>query len=776
LDNKINGATPANTARKRRRYRPKAWSVFHVLAISLLFLLSACAPPSPPTATPTSTAALNTISAHETEILWDEWGVPHIYGKDTKSMFYAFGWAQMHSHGDLILKLYGQARGRTAEYWGEELLPSDLASQAKGIPVRSYLESERSVHTHGIPDRAHEWYVAQTPQFRHYLDAFAAGINDYAGTHPERIADAVEVVLPVDGVDVIAHTHRVLHYEFILGSGYLGGVPSQAVIEQWLKQPQAASAVGGKLSAGSNAWAIAPSRTSGGRAMLLQNPHLLWGDFNLFYEAQLTTPGYDAYGASLVGFPVLTYSFNDDLGWALTVNVFDGVDHYELTLVDGGYRWEGNVRAFETEAVTLKVQQPDGTLREEPLRIERSIHGPVVARKGDKALALRVVGLDAPRALEQWWAMSRAHNLGEFEAALRRLQLPFLSVIYADRDGHIIHLFNGLLPKRSQGDFAYWQGVVPGDTSATLWTEYHPYNDLPRVVDPASGWLHNSNEPPWMTTFPYALNPEDYPPYTTLPPMTTMRSERSGRMLIEDSSMSFDELVSHKHSTRLELADRVLGDLLPAAREQGGIASQAANLLAAWDRKADADSLGALLFMAWFQEITKGQADLPRLMSIFAVPWDLADPYSTPRGLKDPQAAAAALEAAASQFMSTCGTLEVPYGEVQRLRLGGLDLPGNGGAGDPWGIFRVTYFFPAADGKFQAVAGDTYVAAIEFSDPVRAKALLSYGNATQPGSPHVGDQLELYARKELRPVWRTRAEIEANLEFREAVNEPTQPQ
>jgi acyl-homoserine lactone acylase PvdQ len=91
-----------------------------------------------------------------------------------------------------------------------------------------------------------------------------------------------------------------------------------------------------------------------------------------------------------------------------------------------------------------------------------------------------------------------------------------------DRDGHIMHLFNARLPKRPQGDFVYWQGVVSGDTSATLWTEYHPYDDLPRVVDPASGWLHNSNEPPWTTTFPYALDPEDHPPYTTLPPMTTI--------------------------------------------------------------------------------------------------------------------------------------------------------------------------------------------------------------------------------------------------------------
>jgi acyl-homoserine-lactone acylase len=387
LDNTIKDMPRVNAVCKRRRHRPKVWSVFHILAMLLLFFLSACAPPSPPTTTPTSAASPDTISVQETEILWDKWGVPHIYGKDMEGLFYAFGWAQMHSHGDLIFKLYGQARGRAAEYWGEELLPSDQALQAKGIPVPSYLDSDRAVHTYGIPDRAREWYKAQTPQFRRYLDAFATGINAYAQEHPERIADAVEVVLPVDGVDVIAHTHRVINYEFILASGYLGGVPNQAVIEQWLKQPQAASAIGSKLPVGSNAWAIAPSRTSDGRAMLLQNPHLLWEGFNLFYEVQLTAPGYDAYGASLVGFPVLTYSFNDYLGWAHTVNVFDGVDHYELTMENGGYRWDGEVRAFETETVTLKVRQPDGTLREEPLRIERSIHGPVVARKENKALA-----------------------------------------------------------------------------------------------------------------------------------------------------------------------------------------------------------------------------------------------------------------------------------------------------------------------------------------------------------------------------------------------------
>jgi acyl-homoserine lactone acylase PvdQ len=120
------------------------------------------------------------VPTKSTEILWDTFGVPHIYAKDDRSAFYAFGWAQMQSHGDLLLRLYGQARGRAAEYWGEE-----------------YTESDQWVLTTGIPERARTWYKAQSPTFRSYLDAFAAGINAYASQHGDLINDEVEAVLPV---------------------------------------------------------------------------------------------------------------------------------------------------------------------------------------------------------------------------------------------------------------------------------------------------------------------------------------------------------------------------------------------------------------------------------------------------------------------------------------------------------------------------------------------------------------------------------------------------
>jgi acyl-homoserine-lactone acylase len=420
------------------------------------------------------------LSPKSTEILWDTYGVPHIYGKEPRDAFFAFGWAQMQSHGNLILRLYGISRGRAAEYWGED-----------------YLESDRWARTVGIPDRARIWYEAQSPAFRSYLDAFAEGINHYAQKHPELIDDEVEVVLPIKGVDLLAHLQRVLHFTFVIDPETIAGISKE------------------ERNYGSNAWAIAPSHSESGHAMLLANPHLPWSDLFLWYEAQITAPGIDAYGATLVGIPVLAIAFNDNLGWTYTVNTHDGWDVYELKLADGGYLFDGKVRAFEEEEQSLKVKQSNGMMRSQKLLVKRSIHGSVVAEKENKAIALRVVGLNRPRVLEQWWDMARAKKLSEFEAVLKRLQLPMFTVMYGDREGHIMHLFNGQVPVHSQGDFDYWQGIIPGDTSTTLWTKIHPYEDLPRLLDPSSGWLQNANDPPWTTTFPRELSPDNYPSYRT---------------------------------------------------------------------------------------------------------------------------------------------------------------------------------------------------------------------------------------------------------------------
>ena len=663
-----------------------------------------------------------------TEILWDRYGVPHIFAPNEAELFYAFGRAQTRAHGNLLLRLYGEARGRAAEYWGEE-----------------HLESDRWLRTMGIPERAGNWYQRQTPAFRSYLDAFAQGVNDYATENNAEIDPDRLIVLPVHATDILAHLQRMIHFTFV---------------SRW----QAVNAAAERRdSRGSNAWAIAPSRSASGHAMLLANPHLPWSGRFRYFEAHMQTEGLNIYGANLVGLPVLGTAFNEHLGWTHTVNTLDGQDLYELKVAAGGYRWNGRTIPFDEHQEILKIKQPDGSWKEENLIVKRSIHGPVVSESEGNALSLRVVGLDQPGALEQWWNMGRARNLQEFEDAVRELQIPMFTIIYADRDGRVMHLFNGRVPVRPKGDWD-WRGTVPGDTDQTLWTATHRYRDLPRVLDPPSGWLQNANDPPWTTTFPRALKPANFPAYMA-PRWMSFRAQRSARMLADDEEISFEELVRYKHSTRMELADRILDELLPAAKRYGSAnARRAAAVLEAWDRRADAASRGAVLFQAFAD---KGAERFPH-STLFATPWSETSPRITPDGLSDPAGAVAVLEAAANEVKSDYGSLDVAWGEVHRLRIDDVDLPANGGASE-LGIFRVTNFRPDGDARFRAEGGDSFVALVEFSQPVRAMVLLSYGNSSQPGSPHRSDQIGLYSQKKLRRAWLSRHEIEDNLSRREIV-------
>ena len=722
--------------------RPRAMFVSLALLVAASLTPLACAPAQD--GEPGGTA--------ETEILWDTRGVPHVFAATDEEVFHAHGWAQAKAHGDLVLRLYGESRGRAAEYWGAE-----------------HLESDRWVRTVGIPARAGDWLAAQSPRARAFLEAFVDGFNDYAAAHPERIADEVEPVLPVSAEDVLAHVQRAIHFTFMVNPRRVAALRSRWTSgnRQASARPAGPAAV---PAAGSNAWALAPEHTASGNALLLANPHLPWSDLFTWFEIQLTGPSIDAYGAALAGTPFLGIAFNDHLGWTHTVNTLDGADFYELELADEGYLWDGAPRPFETEERTLRVRTEDGALRKETLTVRRSVHGPVVAESGGKALALRVAGLDQPELFDQYWEMATATDLEEFEAALRRLQMPMFTVMYADRDGHILHLFGGRVPKRPElpegaaEDGWSWSGIVPGTGPETLWTETYGYDELPRVLDPESGWLQNANDPPWTTTFPRALDPEAFPEDMS-PRGMGFRPQQSAELLAglaEEPPASFEDFVRAKHSTEMELADRLLDDLAEAVEAHGDERARAAmDVLDTWDRTANADSRGGVLFRR-FVQVLEGLSGPP-----FATPWNPESPRTTPDGLADPAGAVEALSRAAAELEELYGDPAVPWGEVYRLRGGGRDLPANGGDGG-LGIFRVVGFRPAGeDGVYRAAGGDSYAAAIEFSDPVRARALLSYGNATQPGSPHVGDQLEPFANKELRPVWREPAEIEEHLEERE---------
>jgi acyl-homoserine-lactone acylase len=682
------------------------------------------------TITGAGTAAAGTPTKG-TEILWDKWGIPHISAADHPSLFYAYGYAQMEAHSELLLRLYAQARGRGAEFYGEE-----------------YLDADRWVRINGIPSRAKEWAKGQSPEFGPLIVSFVDGLNGWAKEHHADLSAAAQGVLPVTVNDVYAHCLRVIHYDWIVN-------PSK--LESRLKRAD-------PDVHGSNEWAIAPSYSASGNAMLLSNSHLEWGDMHTYFEVQLTAPGVTSYGAVWIGFPVLRQCFNDYLGWTQTTNNPSESDLYRLTLKDGGYVLDGTVRQFEVSGESIKVKGKDGALRDEPITIRRTVHGPVVAEHDGATIAMRVAAIDRPRLFEQFWRMGLAHNLDEWQAAMRMQQLPLFNTAYADRDGHIAYVYNATLPVHPTGDYRYWQGVVAGDRSDLISSTIVPYDQIPKVIDPPTGWVQNSNDMPWTSVYPMMLDSTKFAAGFAAPQGITQRAQRGTRILsgFTGKKMTFADVKAGKLSTRLETADQFVDDLVTTARKIGTArARRAADVLEKWDRQAEGNSEGTLLF---YKFMLAARPDFGAIGG-FAVPTDDRKPLTTPRGFKDPAKAMATLDTVAGQVEAEYGSLQVPWGKVLRFRRGNLDVPGNGAPSALGGI-RTVNASPFVKGTAQGIAGDTYFAVIEFSTPVHAEGLLSYGNWSKKGSPHVEDQMRLLSRKEMRPIWRDRKDVEANLEAR----------
>jgi acyl-homoserine-lactone acylase len=463
-----------------------------------------------------------------------------------------------------------------------------------------------------------------------------------------------------------------------------------------------------------------------------------------------------------VGFPVLRQCFNDYLGWTQTTNSPDEADLYRLTLKDGGYVLDDKTMAFEVEKQVIKVRQADGTLRDEALTVRRTVHGPVVSDRDGVTIAMRVAALDRPRLFEQFWKMGLAHNLAQWQQAMRMQQLPLFNTAYADREGHILYLYNSTVPVHPTGDYRFWAGVVPGDRSDLIASTIHPYEDQPKVIDPPTGFVQNCNDMPWTSVFPMLLDPSKFAANFAAPSGLTPRAQRSIRILTTKVKMTFQDVKAGKLSTHVETADQFVDDLVLAARKLGpDRAKQAADILDKWDRAADAKSDGTLLF---YRFLLRAGSNF-RSIDGYAVPADDRQPLTTPRGFADPAKAVAALDTVAGQVEKEYGSLHVLWGDVLRFRRGSLDLPGNG-APSLMGAIRTINPGRFVNGKAPGVSGDTYFAVVEFSNPVHAEALLSYGNWSKPGSSHAEDQTRLMSRKEMRPVWRTRQEIEVNLESR----------
>jgi acyl-homoserine-lactone acylase len=284
------------------------------------------------------------------------------------------------------------------------------------------------------------------------------------------------------------------------------------------------------------------------------------------------------------------------------------------------------------------------------------------------------------------------------------------------------------------------------------------------VIDPPTGWVQNSNDSPWTSTYPMQIDPANFAAYVAPPPGQTQRSQRGIRLLSESGKITLADLKAMKLSTRSEIADHFVDDLVTAARQHGSVkAKEAAEILSKWDRQGETTSDGAFLFLRFVQAAGNNGQNIGG----FQVRTDPRQPLTTPRGFADPAKAAALLDREARRLEEEYDTMHVIWGDVIRLRRGASDLPGNGLPGT-LGAIRTINTGPFVNGKAEVVGGDTFYAVIEFSKsgPPIGEALLGYGNWSRVGSKHVDDQLALASQKKMRPIVRNRQQIEKQLESR----------
>jgi len=323
------------------------------------------------------------------------------------------------------------------------------------------------VRTNGLPDTAKKWAAAQSPEFAPLIAAFVKGLNAWADEHRAEISAEAAGVLPITAEDVYAHGLRVIHYDWIVSPARL-----ERRLARWEQDVH-----------GSNEWAIAPARSATGKALLMSNSHLQWGDIHTYFEVQLTAP--ESRLRRCVGrlpgaAPVLHRVRRLDADHEQPL----GIGLYKLVLKDGGYVLDGQVKPFDTHTETIKVRQAEGTTKDEILTVRRTEHGPVVAERDGAPIAMRVAALDRPKMFEQFWRMAwrRTSRSGKRRCACsscRSSIRPTLTATAASPTSTTRRC--GSTPPATT---AFWQGVVPGDRSDLIGTEIVPYDEIPKVIDP----------------------------------------------------------------------------------------------------------------------------------------------------------------------------------------------------------------------------------------------------------------------------------------------------
>ncbi len=659
--------------------------------------------------------------ARTVTIYRDTYGVPHVFGRTDASTVFGFAYAQAEDNFWRVEENFINALGRASELYGEKSLDEDRLNRALEIPRLAQAE-----------------YARLDQHMRSLCDAFAAGFNYYLARHPEVKPRLLTKIEPW-------YTLAFIRYNY-----YQNGFARDRSLRGTQRQT-AAIDTDLKPHTGSNGWVIGPSKSATGNAMLFINPHLPFFGPGQVYEGHVhSDEGWNFTGYTRFGFPLPYVGHNENGGWVSTDNAADLTDVYIETFDDPArplaYKYGKEYRLASEHTEEIRVKTASG-IETRKFTMRKTHHGPIVAARDGKLLALRMAKFESDGWLREWYDMTRAKSLAELKRAIAPLNMLFGNVMYADRQGNTWYLYNGAVPKRDPR--FDWTMPVDGSDPATEWQGYHTIDELPQLTNPKSGWMQNCNTTPFLLTSEGNPDPKQFPKYM-VQEGDNPRGAISRELLTSKPKFTFAEWTQLAFDTRVFNADKRLPDLIAALKQHLDTDVRLREVydeLVRWNHRSTTDSIAMTLFSLWHERVSRDE-------KLDAV---------------------AALTEVVNILQRDFGTWKVVWGELNRLQrideskdedfqdskpsLAVSGVNGNDGA---------VFTFYAAPERGQkrryGMAGGTYISVVEFGPTVRALSVHTFGARGDPKSRHFMDQSALYTRGEFKPSWLTLGEIRPHLE------------
>ena len=671
--------------------------------------------------------------AYQAEIRRDDWGIAHIKGHTDADAIYGMIYAQAEDDFNRIEMNYLTNLGRRAEADGEGLIWQDLRQRLFIDPADLKLQ-----------------YANSPVWLRALMQGWAAGLNQYLADHPE--------VHP----KVITRFEPWMALSFSEGSigGDIEAVPLSQ-LEAFYTGHQIALTANErglelKEPLGSNGFAIGPTHSASGYPLLLINPHT-----SFFFRSELQVEsdmGLHAYGAVTWGQFFVYQGFNQSAGWMHTSSTVDNIDEFAETVVDrsGGakaYRYGPALRPIVQKPVTLAYRKADGSLGTRTFTAYSTHHGPITRAEGGKWIATALMNKPVA-ALEQSFLRTKMHTIADFRKVAALKANSSNNTIFADSKGEFAYFHPQFLPVRADR-FDYTK-PVDGSNPATDWHGLHTLASLPQVVNPANGWLFNVNDGPWWGAGKDSPKQAAFPRYADSEGIQP-RTPHAIRVLSARPKFTLDQLVAAAYDPWLPtFAELIPGLVAAQARLPEPARAQAVALLGAWDDRWSLTSTETSLAVFWGETLWERGKGAAAAQGIGVNDWIKTKASDADK--------LAALDSAMARLKADFGSWQVPWGEINRYQRNDAAIVQTFDDAKPsvaipfasaqWGSLA-SFGAKRHPGtkRYYGTYGNSFVAAVEFSPRVRARAVTAGGESGHPGSPHFADQVGRYAAGNLRTVY-----------------------